>query len=175
MIYPREDTPSSTTTGSTMPVLPPANSNPGMTYTSDTNVSGTLVSIVCNETMGNASKPSAVHDSVGLQEKAPQGYHLSDLDALFYIIVVLSFYAVSIVLLMITYIRREQEETSLDYYYTEYVKRTWFQQPVVQNRMAMDRDRKWLEKIVEAKPASRPHHETGENEACKTVLLETHL
>ncbi|PVD23039.1 hypothetical protein C0Q70_16301 [Pomacea canaliculata] len=49
---------------------------------------------------GSVSSPAAHSSFVG------------NLDAFFYIIVVLSFYAISLVLLMIKYIRREQEETS---------------------------------------------------------------
>lgn len=79
---------------------------------------------------------------------------VGNLDAFFYIIVVLSFYAISLVLLMIKYIRREQEETSLDYYYTEYVKPTWFQRPDVQNRMAMARQGKLLEKMMQREEAT---------------------
>jgi hypothetical protein len=47
-------------------------------------------------------------------------------DAFLYIIVVLCFYALSLVLLMVKYIRREEEELSLNFYYTEFVKREAF-------------------------------------------------
>ena len=46
--------------------------------------------------------------------------------AFMYIVVVLSFYAVSMVLLMIKYIKREREEALFDYYYLEFVKRESF-------------------------------------------------
>lgn len=87
-------------------------------------------------------------------ETSPFEQAFGDLDAFFYIIVVLSFYAISLVLLMIKYIRREQEETSLDYYYSEYVKRTWFQTPAVQNRLALERERKWIDPIMQAELSS---------------------
>ena len=83
-----------------------------------------------------------------------KGAHFGDLGAFCYIIIVLSFYAISIVLLMIKYIRREQEETWLDYYYAEYVKRTWFRRPEVQNRMAMKREQKWIHKVLRGEGAA---------------------
>ena len=50
----------------------------------------------------------------------------SDLNAFMYIVVVLLFYAVSMVFLMIKYIRREEEEATLDNYFTDFVKREQF-------------------------------------------------
>ncbi|XP_060085674.1 uncharacterized protein LOC132565086 [Ylistrum balloti] len=64
-------------------------------------------------------------------------YDVIDFDAFAYIFVVLSFYAVSMVLLMIKYIRREEEEVCLSYYYTEFVKREKFQNPIFKNRVAL--------------------------------------
>lgn len=49
-----------------------------------------------------------------------------DHDALYYITVVLAIYAVSIILLMIKYIRRERREAVYDNYYLEFVKRDQF-------------------------------------------------
>lgn len=72
----------------------------------------------------------------------------TQLDAFLYIIIVLSFYAISMVLLMIKYIRREEEEMSLDYYYTEFVKREHFQQPHIKNRLALERDRQHIDKAL---------------------------
>lgn len=43
-----------------------------------------------------------------------------------YILFVLTFYAFSIVILMIKYIRREREGAKLEYYYNEFVKRDWY-------------------------------------------------
>ena len=45
------------------------------------------------------------------------------LNAFFYIVAVLLFYSVSIVMLMIKYIKREEQECELDFYYLEFVKR----------------------------------------------------
>lgn len=49
-----------------------------------------------------------------------------DINALFYIVVVLSFYASALVLLMIKYMRGEQQDARLSYYYQEFVKRDDF-------------------------------------------------
>ena len=49
-----------------------------------------------------------------------------DSNALMYIVVVLMFYATSMTLLMIKYIKREREEALLNYYFNEFVKRETF-------------------------------------------------
>lgn len=54
-------------------------------------------------------------------------------DALFYIITVLLFYACSIVILMVKYIRRERQEAEFSSYYHDYVLRDQFHQPQYQN------------------------------------------
>ena len=46
-------------------------------------------------------------------------------NAYLYILFVLMFYAFSIVVLMIKYIKREREGSKLEYYYSEFVKRDW--------------------------------------------------
>lgn len=46
-------------------------------------------------------------------------------NAYLYILFVLMFYAFSIVILMIKYIKREREGSKLEYYYNEFVKRDW--------------------------------------------------
>ena len=50
-------------------------------------------------------------------------------DALLYIVVVLLFYAFSMVILMIKYIRRERAEAEMATYYAEYVSREKFKTP----------------------------------------------
>ena len=50
----------------------------------------------------------------------------TDVNALMYIVVVLMFYAVSMTLLMVKYIKQEKEEALLDHYYNEFVKRDTF-------------------------------------------------
>ncbi|KAK6188898.1 hypothetical protein SNE40_004980 [Patella caerulea] len=69
-----------------------------------------------------------------------------EFDAFLYIICVLSFYALSMVLLMIKYIRREEAEMSLDYYYTEFVKRDRFQCAQFQNKTALQREKTRFDK-----------------------------
>lgn len=54
-------------------------------------------------------------------------------DPLFYIITVLMFYAFSIIILMIKYIRRERQEAEFDNYYYEFVTRDKFQTPQFKN------------------------------------------
>ena len=49
-----------------------------------------------------------------------------EFDALMYIIIVLMFYAISMTLLMVKYIKRERQEAVLDYYFNEFVKRENF-------------------------------------------------
>lgn len=51
------------------------------------------------------------------------GLHDQRFDAFIYIVAVLLFYSASIVLLMIKYVRREEHEAELDFYYLEFVKR----------------------------------------------------
>ena len=99
---------------------------------------------------GTESYSSSVLLSAATASTAPPdkvGFS-GELDAFFYIIIVLSFYAISIAFLMIKYIRREREEISLDFYYTEYVNRTWFQRPDVQNQLAMKRERQWIRRVL---------------------------
>ncbi len=43
-----------------------------------------------------------------------------------YILFVLTFYAFSIVVLMVKYIKREREGSKLEFYYNEFVKREWY-------------------------------------------------
>ena len=43
-----------------------------------------------------------------------------------YILFVLTFYAFSIVVLMVKYIKREREGSKLEFYYNEFVKRDWY-------------------------------------------------
>ena len=43
-----------------------------------------------------------------------------------YILFVLAFYAFSIAILMVKYIRREREGSKLEFYYNEFVKRDWY-------------------------------------------------
>lgn len=61
----------------------------------------------------------------------------SSQDALFYIITVLMFYACSIVILLVKYVKRERQEAAFTHYYCEYVTREKFQNPLYQNQQHM--------------------------------------
>ena len=61
----------------------------------------------------------------------------SSYDALLYIVVVLSFYACSMVILMIKYVRREKEEAQMAQYYSEFVAREQFKSPRFQVKQYM--------------------------------------
>lgn len=63
----------------------------------------------------------------------------NDKEALFYIITVLMFYAVSIVILMVKYLRQEKQEAEYTNYYYEYVSRDKFQDPLYQNSLSVQR------------------------------------
>ena len=55
-------------------------------------------------------------------------------DALMYIVVVLGFYALAMVVLMVKYVRRENQESELSYYFSEFIKRDRFQCAKYQNQ-----------------------------------------
>ena len=62
----------------------------------------------------------------------------TSVNALTYIVVVLFFYSVSLVILMVKYVRREKEEADLRHYYYEFVSRDRFHSPRFQNKVYMD-------------------------------------
>lgn len=68
-------------------------------------------------------------------------------DALLYIVVVLSFYAFAMIVLMVKYVRRENQEAQLRYYYTEFIKRDKFESPRYKNRQEVEAMRRTLETI----------------------------
>ena len=47
-------------------------------------------------------------------------------NAYIYILFVLTFYALSIIVLMVKYIRTENEGNKLEFYYNEFIKREWY-------------------------------------------------
>ncbi len=59
-------------------------------------------------------------------EDSSDGAYNESENAWMYILFVLMFYAFSIVVLMVKYIRREREGAKLEYYYNEFVKREWY-------------------------------------------------
>ena len=91
------------------------------------------------ETSTSGQTPSAA-------AAADEGMGLpGSLDALLYIVIVLLFYAFSIIILMVKYVRREREEASLRNYYHEFVSRDKFQSPQYRNKQSMRRmlGRRW--------------------------------
>lgn len=60
-------------------------------------------------------------------------------DALLYIVTVLMFYSLSMVILMVKYIRREREEAEMAHYFSEFVTREKFKTPrfEIQNYMKL--------------------------------------
>lgn len=94
-----------------------------------TNTTDSLIMMVSNKSCGEVTSSPTTADT-----------KLSgSLDALFYIIIVLMFYAFSIVVLMVKYIRREREEANLRNYYYEFVSREKFRSAQYRNRQIMNR------------------------------------
>lgn len=67
-----------------------------------------------------------------------------EIEAFFYIVIVLTFYATSIVLLLIKYARNDDEEVNLKYQYSEFVKRERFQTAQYKNMIALQRTKALL-------------------------------
>lgn len=59
-------------------------------------------------------------------DKENEAFEDDSSNAYMYILFVLTFYAFSIVVLMVKYIRREREGSKLEFYYNEFVKREWY-------------------------------------------------
>ena len=70
-----------------------------------------------------------------------------EIEAFMYIVVVIVFYATSIVFLLIKYARNDDEEKNLKYQYSEFVKRERFQAPQYKNKLALERTKMCLENI----------------------------
>ena len=90
------------------------------------------------ETSPSGQTPAAAASDDGLSLPG-------SLDALLYIVIVLLFYAFSIIILMVKYVRREREEASLRNYYHEFVSRDKFKSPQYRNKQSMRRilGRRW--------------------------------
>ncbi|GFO19004.1 hypothetical protein PoB_004550900 [Plakobranchus ocellatus] len=95
---------------------------------------------------GGAGQPTSNTSDISSSGSTPsataadEGMKLSgSLDALLYIVIVLLFYAFSIVILMIKYVRREREEANLRNYYHEFVSRDKFRSPQYRNKQSMKR------------------------------------
>ena len=77
-------------------------------------------------------------------EEIESGSRPTEMDAFLYIVVVLGFYASSIVLLLIKYSRKDDEEKFLNNQFSEFVKRDKFQSTTYQNRLALVRTQEVL-------------------------------
>ena len=75
--------------------------------------------------MPNVRSNTTLEEMLGGMRQRQTG-HVDNSNAWLYILFVLMFYAFSIVVLMVKYIRREREGSKLDYYYDEFVKRDWY-------------------------------------------------
>lgn len=71
-----------------------------------------------------------------------------EFEAFLYIVVVIAFYATSIVFLLIKYARNDDEEQNLKYNYTEFVKREKFQTAQYKNMEALVRTKAVLENYL---------------------------
>lgn len=60
-------------------------------------------------------------------------------NALLYIVCVIMFYAFSIVVLMVKYVRREREEADQRNFFNEFIKREAFHTPQFQNKLLMQK------------------------------------
>ncbi len=68
----------------------------------------------------------SLRSSIREESEDSDGAYNESENAWMYILFVLMFYAFSIVVLMVKYIRREREGAKLEYYYNEFVKREWY-------------------------------------------------
>ena len=76
--------------------------------------------------------PSNCSSIVTSTETSESG-DVADFNALVYIVVVIMFYALSMTLLMVKYIKREREEAELDFFFNEFVKRERFNNSTQRN------------------------------------------
>ena len=68
----------------------------------------------------------------------PSEYVGSDESALLYIVIVLGFYAFAMVVMMVAYVRRENQEAEISNYFTEFIKRDRFETARYQNRQKIE-------------------------------------
>lgn len=91
-------------------------------------------------------------------------------DPLFYIITVLMFYALSIIILMVKYIRRERQEAEYDNYYYEFVTREKFQTPQFKNTQNMSNV---LKSMQYTKLTNSDNDQAEKESRCKTSNLNS--
>lgn len=98
-------------------------------------------SLEINNTMSSILEQPNVSDSMPCANNT--SHHADEThtskDALFYIITVLMFYACSIVILLVKYVKRERQEAAFTHYYYEFVTREKFQNPIYQNQQHMNK------------------------------------
>ena len=92
-----------------------------------------------------------IHVSGVVDDSATTGpsaeYVASDVSALLYIVIVLGFYAFAMVVLMVAYIRRENQEAEISHYFTEYIKRDKFETARYQNLQKLESVRRTMEAL----------------------------
>ena len=108
--------------------------------------------------MPNVRSNTTLEEMLGGMRQRQTG-HVDNSNAWLYILFVLMFYAFSIVVLMVKYIRREREGSKLDYYYDEFVKRDWYKDKAMYDNQGRKishegRSRDITQAIVP--PANRP-------------------
>ena len=72
------------------------------------------------------------HGNIGATTPTVEEQSRSQFDAFLYIVIVLCFYAMCIVMLMVKYIKRENEEAEWDKMFTDFVKREQYIKPYQQ-------------------------------------------
>ena len=82
-----------------------------------------------------SSMTSPCKEELTTKDPTPESSH----DAFLYIVVVLLFYAFSMVILMVKYIRRERQEAEMAHYYSEFVSRDRFKAPIFEIKRCMNK------------------------------------
>lgn len=95
--------------------------------------------LALNASESGLAEPCTVTVTSSESSTVAEDFQKTDKEALFYIITVLMFYAVSIVTLMVKYLRQEKQEAEYTNYYYEYVSRDKFQDPLYQNSLNVQR------------------------------------
>lgn len=71
-------------------------------------------------------------------------------DAFLYFVVVLTFYAVAMTVLMVKYVRRENQEAQLSYYFHEFINRDKFNTPQYRNKQRVRAIKKTLTRFYQS-------------------------
>ena len=126
-----------------------------------------IISTAVNGTLKKITTPLSVEKPLplcadilnsGTTEVPESGEYIgSDVSALLYIVIVLGFYAFAMVVMMVAYVRRENQEAEFSHYFTEFIKRDRFETARYQNRQKRESVQKALKALY--KPAV--YKETG--------------